>query len=346
MGRTGEIMRRSIFTFLKDFQYFTLFPSLIVFPYAVSILLAQSLVSSSHLFALVHGRVRSLLLAAGFPLSSELFAVLDLKLSETIFTYLLVLPFSLSFLLLAKASVVIRALDHRKFEKAYPFSSWISVFNTLCITQLWNSLVMLSANATSFCILLIYFNLLDVLGLSSRGFLLLLSATGAIIYSIIFSNSYITCNLALVLSGMEKQGGFTMIVKAFFLIRGRTVTGLSLAVSLNFALAAIEALFQYRVTKVYHNSMALSSFLVLEGMLVAYLYSILLVLDTISGCVFAESCRNDPPERLPVACVPKDFSGSSLKFLAGDQHRGADPTGRRKDLRHPQMEMYSNFFCN
>ncbi|XP_075475841.1 uncharacterized protein LOC142513524 [Primulina tabacum] len=343
MGRTSEIMRRSIFTFLKDFQYFTSFPSLIVFPYAVSILISQSLVSLSHLLPLVHGRMRSIFLAAGFPLSSELFAVLNLKLSETIFTFLLVLPFSLSFLLLAKASVI-RALNYRRFEKAYPSSSWISVFNTLCVTQLWNLLVMLSANATSFCILLISFNISNVLGLSSRGSLFLLSATGAIIYSIILANSYITCNLALVLSGMEKQGGFASIVKACFLIRGRPVTALSLAVSLNLALAAIEALFQYRVTKAYHNFMALTPSIVLEGMLVAYLYSILLVLDAINGCVFAESCINYPPERLPVACIAKNFSSASLGFLAGDPDQGADPTGRRKDNRHPQMDMYSNSF--
>ncbi|XP_073138154.1 uncharacterized protein [Henckelia pumila] len=345
MGRTNEIMRRSIFTFLKDFQYFTSFPSFMAFPYAVSILMSQSLVSSSHVFALIHGRMRSLFLAAGFPPSSDLFAVLNLKLSETIFTFLLVLPFSISFLLLAKASVI-RALDYGKFEKPSPSSSWISVFNALCVTQIWNSLVMLSANATSFCILFISFNLFHVLGLSSRGSLFLLSATGAIIYSIILANSYITCNLALVLSGMEKQGGVASIVKAFFLIRGRTVTALSLAVSLNLALAAIEALFQYRVTKAYHNSTALSSSMVLEGMLVAYLYSLFLVIDTINGCVFAESCRNDPPKRLPVACMPKDVSSASLNFLAGDQDQGADPTGRRKDNRQHHMEMYSNLFSN
>ncbi|KZV56535.1 hypothetical protein F511_16134 [Dorcoceras hygrometricum] len=339
MGRARDIMRRSIFTFLKDFQLFTLFPCLIAFSYAVSVLMSQSLVSSSHVFVLIHGRMRSLFLAAGIPPSSEIFAFFNLKLSETVFTFLIALPFSFSFLLLAKASVI-RALDHRRLEKSYPFSSWLSEFNTLCVTQLWNSLVMLSANATSFCILSISFNLFDVLGLSSKGSILLLSATGLVIYSIVLANSYITCKLALVLSGMEKQGGFASILKAFFLIRGRTLTALSLAVTLSLGLAAIEALFQYRVAKAYHESMTLSSSMVLEGMLVSYLYSILLVLDTVNDCVFVESCRNDPPERLPIACIPRSFSRASLNFLADDRDQVADQVERRKDNRHPQMEMY------
>ncbi|KAI3463931.1 hypothetical protein Pfo_020594 [Paulownia fortunei] len=292
MGKAGRIIRRSIFSFLQNYQYFTSTPSLLAFPFAASYLLSQSLIPSSHLFPLVHGRLRSLFLAAGFPPSSELFAILSLKLSQTILTFLFVCPFTFSFLLLAKASII-KALDHHKVAEQPAVSSWILLFNPLLITQLCNSLVILAANATCFFLLVISFNCFHVLGLSSPGPLLLLSATGAIVYSIILANAYIICILALVSSGMEKHGGFISILKACVLIQGRTATALSLAVPINMALAAIEALFQYRIIRAYHRARAPNSAMLLEGMLIAYLYAVLLVLDTVVGCVFWRSCKTD-----------------------------------------------------
>lgn len=292
MGKTSTVLRRSIFSFLQNYHYFTSTPSLLAFPFAISTLLSQSLVSSSSLFLSVHGRLSSLFLAAGFPPSSELFTILSLKLSQTILTFLFVCPFSFSFLLLAKASVI-KAVAHHKPAQQPSFSSWIHLFSPLLITQLCNSLVVLAANATCFFLLVILFNFLDVLGLSSHRSQLLLSAMGAVIYSVILANAYITCNLALVSSGMDKRGGFISILKACVLIQGRTATALSLAVPINMTLAAVEALFQYRVVRAFHRAKAPDSAVLLEGLLVGYLYAVLVVLDTVVGCVFWRRCKTD-----------------------------------------------------
>lgn len=78
-------------------------------------------------------------------------------------------------------------------------------------------------------------------------------------------------------------------------IRGRTSTALSLAVPMNMALAAIEALFQYRIVGAYDRAAAAppSWSLVLEALLVAYLYSMVVVLDTVVGYVLLKKCRED-----------------------------------------------------
>lgn len=81
------------------------------------------------------------------------------------------------------------------------------------------------------------------------------------------------------------------ILKACFLIRGRTATSLSLALIVNLALAAVEVLFQYRIVRAYHHKRTRLSSIALEGIFIAHLYSILLVLDTISSCVFLKSVR-------------------------------------------------------
>ncbi|KAL6584054.1 hypothetical protein OROMI_003343 [Orobanche minor] len=281
MGKATRIMRRSIFIFLQNLQHLTSTPSLLALPFSLSTLLSQSLITSpsSYIFLSVHARLKSLFIASGFPPSSQLFPFLNLKLTQTLISFLFVLPFTLSFLLLSKASVI-RAL-FRHFEPNSFFSS-ISILNPLLITQVCNSLVILSANAICFCLLIISF---DILGLTSRNALLLLSATGAVAYSIVLANACVVCSLSLIVSGVEKHGGFGSISKACVLIRGRMGTALSLAVPMNMALAGVEALFQYRILRMYGHW-----FSVLEAMLITYLHAMLIVLDTVVGSVFLKSC--------------------------------------------------------
>ncbi|PIN23837.1 hypothetical protein CDL12_03439 [Handroanthus impetiginosus] len=290
MGRTSKIVRRSIFSFLQNYQYFTLTPALLAFPYAVSTLLTQSLIPSLPLLPIVHGRLRSLFLAAGFPPSSQLFAILNLKLSQTILTFLFVCPFSFSFLLLAKASII-------RFLKPPKQPSLSSLFSPLLITQLCNSIVIITTNSTCFFLLVIFFNFFEFFELSSPRTLLFISIIGAIFYSIILANAYIICNLALVSSGMDQHGGFLSILKACVLLQGRIAVALSLVVPINLSLAAIEALFQYRIIRNFHRSMAPDLAMLLEGLLIAYLYALILVLDTVVGCMLWRSCKKDQKER-------------------------------------------------
>lgn len=314
----GSIIRRSIFTFLQKYQYFTLTAALLAFPFAASTLLLQAFLPSSVLFAFVHRRFRAVFLAAGFPPSSEFFTILNLKLSQTIVTYILLLPFSLSLLLVAKASIIKSLSNHRPAEEP-SFSSWIAVYKPLLQTQICSSLVILSANATCFSLLLFAFNFFDVLDISSPGALLFISATGAVIYSIILANAYIICNLALVLSGVEKRGGYLAILKACVLIQGRTSTALSLAVPINIVLAAIEALFQYRIVRAYHRALSPNSSMAFEAIFIAYLYGILLVLDTIVGCIFFKSCKTafkiDQEDRHSIQIQIEDVNGKSFSSL-------------------------------
>lgn len=81
------------------------------------------------------------------------------------------------------------------------------------------------------------------------------------------------------------------ILKACVLIRGRTSTALSLALPLNFGLAAIEALFQFRVVRAFNVDGNFGSSMVFEGIFIAYLYSIVAVLDTVVSCLFFKSIK-------------------------------------------------------
>ncbi|KAJ9163577.1 hypothetical protein P3X46_023228 [Hevea brasiliensis] len=291
MEKAGKIIRRSIYIFFQNYQYFTSIAAFLAFPFSVSIMLSLALVpSSTSLLPTIYNRLENLFNAAGFPPSSEFFRFLNLKLSQTISSSIFTLPFTLTFFLFSKASVI-QALNQYKPTSPHSFSSFISIFNPLLLTHICNSILIISANATAFCLLFLSFNFLEGFGFSSRNSLLLLSAAGVVLYSVLLANALIICNLSLVLSGTERSGGYLAILKACVMIRGRTSTALSLALPVNLSLTGIEALFQHRIVRASHIGQTPTSLMALEGMLIAYLYSIFLVLDTIATFIFFKSCK-------------------------------------------------------
>ena len=290
MEVSKKILRRSIHSFLQNYHYFTSTTAFLAFPFSAAILLLQALVpASSSLLPQIYNRLKTLFYAAGFP-SSQLFSILNLKVSQTITASIFTLPFTFTFLLIAKASIIL-ALNHHKPTLPPSFTSMISHYKPLLHTYIYNSFFILSANATSFCLLFFAFGFAEGLGYSSSSCSLFLSAAGAVLFSVILANALVICNMALTLSGMEGHGGYMAILKACVLLRGRTSMALFLALPANLGLAAIEALFQLRVVRTYHIGGMSWPSMVLEGIFIAYLYSIFIILDTIVSCMFYKSCK-------------------------------------------------------
>lgn len=288
-----KILRRSIHSFLQNYHYFTSSIAFLVFPFSASILISQAFVPSpSSLLPQIYNRIRTLFDAAGFPSYSLLFNILNLKVSQTITCSIFSLPFTLTVLLIAKASIIqALKLNHNKSSLPPSFSSIIALYKPLFHTYICNCFLIISANATSFCIMFLAFSFVETLGYSSPSFLLFMSATGAVLFSVILANALVICNMSLVLSGMEGHGGYSAILKACILIRGKTSMALFLALPVNIALAAIEALFHFRIVREYHIVGKARPFVLLEGIFIAYLYSIFIILDTIVSCLFYKSFK-------------------------------------------------------
>ncbi|WOH05322.1 hypothetical protein DCAR_0624738 [Daucus carota subsp. sativus] len=290
MEGTGKNIRSSVYLFLSNYHYFTI-SALFALPFSATILITQALVPFSNLLPPIQLRLQALLFAAGLPPSSQFFSILSIKLSQTITSSILVLPFAFSFLLFAKASVI-KALSQPKPSLPPKISSFTPILKPIFSTQICNSVLILSVNATSLSIIAIAFNCLDAFNLiSSPRSISLFSAAAALLYSIFLSNAFIISNLALVLSGSESKGGYLSILKACVLIRGRNSKAILLALPLNMALAAIEALFQYRLVEAFSSTKFPNFSMTLEWIIIAYLYSIFIVLDTIISCMFYKSCE-------------------------------------------------------
>lgn len=313
MDEAYRVLRSSVYAFCHGYHFFVSIAALFALPVSASILLSQTYITYSPFsLHLITSRFHSLFHAAGFPASSKLFSILSLMLSQTIFSTILTLPFTFTFLLLAKASIIliIREFPYRK-NSPPPFPSLLNLYCPLLLTHLFTSFIILSANASIFALLFLAFSAAELIGLSSTNSLLLVSVAGAVLYSVVIANAVVTCNLAIIVSAMEKGSGYLPVLKACMLIRGRVATALSVSLFTNLALAAVEALFQYRIMRSYHLSSKLNSSIVGEAFTIAYMHSVLTVLEIIGSCFFYRSCKPN--------CGPdwEDSFGHAVEFEPG-----------------------------
>lgn len=295
MGLAIKIIRRSINALFHNYHVFTATAAILVLPVSASALLTQTLAPSSFpALQNLSSRLRLLFEAAGFPASSEFFMLLNAKIIQTIFSFTFTLPFTLTFLLLAKASIV--HMVHcfpRRIITPPPLSSSLRVYLALLQTHVFNSFIILSANAAVLSVLFLAFNIIDALGISSSNAIFAFSVGGVILYSVVLANVMVVCNLATIVSAVENCSGYLPALKACVLISGKAASAMTLAMPANLSMAAIEALFQYRVMKPYQISHRLDVSSIGEAFSISYIYSMLIVLDIIISCMFYRSCKSE-----------------------------------------------------
>ncbi|CAN8252010.1 unnamed protein product [Cochlearia groenlandica] len=290
MEDPSKIMRRSIHSFLQNYHRATT-AAAVVLPFSTALLLSQPFSSSSS--SSLHTKLNTLFRGAGFSSSLEFFNILSLKLSQTLSSFFLTLPFSLTFLLFSKA-YIIKLLSNNHSRD----SSSVYYFRLLR-TYICNIFFLLFANSSAFALFFLSFNVLESFGFYSRNFYTFFSLSSAIIYSIIIANAFVISNLALVSSTSCSSGGYTMILKACLMIQGRTSTALALALPTNLGLAGVEALFRHRVMRSYYKGDRDIISIALEGTFIAYLYALFLVLDTTVNYFFYQSCiKNEEDHRI------------------------------------------------
>ncbi|KAJ3697088.1 hypothetical protein LUZ61_000793 [Rhynchospora tenuis] len=287
MASGTKILRRSLHAFFNNYQSFASTATFMLFPFSLSLLLSQSLpFLPQHAFHLaVSSRLRSIFASAGFPSNWPFFSLLNSKLCQSTFSFILTLPFSLSSLLLCKA-FIISTITHLPSHK-----NQCTIYKSLLYTHFFNSFVVLFSNAAVFSLLFLFFNTFGALNLTSSHVIFALSALGVIIYSIILANTSVACNVAYVVAAVENRGGYMAIIKSLILLRGGTATAVAVSLPASIGTAAIEALFQFRVARPFKISGNLQSAGLCEGLLIAYLYSMVVVVDTIVTCMVYQSFK-------------------------------------------------------
>ncbi|KAL6643992.1 hypothetical protein ACP70R_018758 [Stipagrostis hirtigluma subsp. patula] len=316
MAGAGKIIRAALLAFFRHYHPAASTASLLALPFSAAALLSSShpaLLAPSHLLS---RRLVRVLVAAGFPPASQLLFLLSHRLSQRACAFLAALPFSLSFLLLAKACAVHcccpvhQPLQRRRRRRRAPpaivdvMALLRSSYPAMARTQLVNCVALLMANAAVFAALLGTFNAAEALRLIGPGpgsgsgggggrAVLALSAAGVIVYSVALANAAAVCNLATVVAAAEGHGGARAMLKALLLLirAGDAATAVAASLPASLATAAVEALFQLRVMRPYMVTGKVSAAMVCEALLVAYIHAMICVLDTVVSSMVYQSCK-------------------------------------------------------
>ncbi|KAG2629557.1 uncharacterized protein LOC120701039 [Panicum virgatum] len=312
MGSAGKMVRTALHAFFRHYHPASSVASLLALPFSAAALLSRSHPALLAPSRSLSRRLRRVLVAAGFPPASQLLFLLSHRLSQRACAFLAALPFSLSFLLLAKACAVHCCCStppppQQRRRRERPSDAVVQAvrasYPAMVRTQLVNCLALLLANAGVFAALLAAFNAaeaLHVLGAPSgtdRGgggrAVLALSAAGVIVYSVALANASVVCNLATVVAAAEGRGGAHAMLKALLMLlrAGDAATAVAASLPASLAAAAIEALFQLRVMRPYTLTGKVTPGMLCEGLLVAYIHAMICVLDTVITGMVYRTCK-------------------------------------------------------
>lgn len=283
-----EIMRETVRILRYNSNGFMAITALLICPvYGVflsNVLVSKSLVKSLTIKLLLVAK------ASGFPLRHfikqwlQSFVEMAVSLGSCF-------PLFITLSLLSKAAIVysVDSTYSRKEFDASKFYVYIcKIWKRLVSTYLWMCMVVVGCVTLSLVLLVTVWHTLMVLGVS---FDLNLYATFALgtAFSIVFANAIVICNVAFVISVLEDVSGMEALIRSRHLIKGQSQVGLMLYLISNIGMAFIEWLFDHRVKVISYGD---GSSRIWEGPLLVFMYSFVVLTDSMNSAVYYFSCRS------------------------------------------------------
>ncbi|KAF7809083.1 putative transmembrane protein [Senna tora] len=213
------------------------------------------------------------------------------RFAETAVSSAMCFPLYITLLLLSKAAVVYSVdctYSKKKFD-ASKFCVIISKFwRRIVSTYMWVCTVVVGC-ITMFCVFLVCFcSALSVLGFSPDIVVYAAILVG-LVFSVIFANAIIICNIAIVISVLEDVSGAQAMLRSNILIKGQTQVGLLIFLGSTIGMAFVEGLFEHRVKTLSYGDGSSRAW---EGPLLVIMYSFVVLVDSMMNAVFYFSCRS------------------------------------------------------
>ncbi|KAI5082438.1 hypothetical protein GOP47_0002181 [Adiantum capillus-veneris] len=253
--------------------------------------------------ALLHGKLANKLAAHLFTAAGSmgLLHYLSLvksiyeSLSQVLLSYVFSAPVLFTVWLLAKSSIIYIVSSTYTNKPVSIYSSLaagVQLWKRIFCTYFCNCLILIGFGTTAATIFLVVVSLMDMLQFSADLIFLMELALG-LFYSVIFAQLLVMGNLANVISILEEDYGVAALVRSFHLIKGKIQVALSLFCITLSGTVMVEGLYQYRVIGIPPSDYAINTASRLwEGPLLVFMYSFLLLMDAIAGCVFYLTCKS------------------------------------------------------
>ncbi len=282
-----EILRESVKILRYNSGGFMIIMALLICPVS-AVLLSNVLVDQSIVKRLT---VRLLLVAksSGFPLrpvvkqSCQHFAGM-------VVSSAMCLPLYITLSLLSKAAVVYSVdctYSKKKFDVSKFYVIIVKIWRRVVLTYMWVCMLIVGCVTLFFVLLIALCNAFAVIGFLPDMIVYVVMVVG-LLFSVIFANAIIICNIAIVISVLEDVSGPQAMLRSSVLIKGQTQVGLLIFLGSTIGMAFIEGLFEHRVKTLSYGD---GSSRIWEGPLLVIMYSFVVLIDSMMSAVFYFSCR-------------------------------------------------------
>ncbi|PRQ19846.1 hypothetical protein RchiOBHm_Chr7g0221801 [Rosa chinensis] len=284
-----EILRETVRILRFNSWGFLAIATLLICPVSAAVLLSNMLVDHSLVKRLT---VRMLLIAksSGLPLRPFISHSCQ-KFAETAISSAMCFPLYLTLSLLSKAALVYSvywSYSLKKFDASKFYLIMCKIWRRLVSTYVWMCMVVVGCLALFLIVLLAVCNTCSIFGLSPQLIIYAAMVVG-LIFSVVFANAIIICNIAIVICVLEDVSGPEALVQSGALIRGQTQVGLLIFLGSTFGMAFVEGLFEHRVKTLSYGD---GSSRIWEGPLLVVMYSFVVLIDSMMSAVFYFSCRS------------------------------------------------------
>ncbi|KAL3581863.1 hypothetical protein D5086_016195 [Populus alba] len=220
-------------------------------------------------------------------------------------------PLFITLSLLSRAAVVysVDCTYSRKDVDGSKFLAMISkIWRRIVSTYLWSCMVIVGCLTLFFVLLVAVCSTFLVLGFWPELNLYAAMIVG-LVFSVIFANAIIVCNIAVVISVLVDVSGPQALLRSSVLIRGQTQVGLLIFLGSTIGMAFIEGLFEHRVKTLSYGD---GSSRIWEGPLLVIMYSFVVLIDLMMSAVFYYSCRSHGMEASDGECLQDLYENSLL----------------------------------
>ncbi|KAK6931287.1 hypothetical protein RJ641_003080 [Dillenia turbinata] len=213
------------------------------------------------------------------------------KFSEMVVSSAFCFPLFITFSLLSKAAIVY-SVDCTYSKKLFDGSKFFSVIRQIwrrvVVTYLWVCMVIVGCLTLFLVLLVVVCNSFVLVGFVGDLVVYPAMVVG-LVFSIVFANCIIVCNIAIVICVLEDVSGPQALLKSGLIIKGQTQVGLLIFLGSTIGLAFVEGLFEHRVKTLSYGD---GSSRIWEGPLLVIMYSFVVLIDSMMSAVFYFSCKS------------------------------------------------------
>lgn len=282
-----EILRETVRILRYNSSGFMMITAVLICPVS-AILLSNMFVDQSIVKRMT---IRLLLVARSSGLPLEPFIKQSCqRFSEMAISSAMCFPLYITLSLSSKAAVVYSvdcSYSRKKFDVT-KFSVIIAkIWRRLVSTYLWVCMVIVGCLTLFLITLVAVCTVFAILGFPPNVVVYVAIMVG-LVFSIVFANAIIICNIAIVISILEDVSGPQALLRSGVLIRGQTHVGLLIFLGSTIGMAFVEGLFEHRVKTLSYGD---GSSRLWEGPLLVIMHSFVVLIDSMMSAVFYFSCR-------------------------------------------------------